>query len=124
VCVGLIHEDSETQLLNGRAQGTRHSSQLNTQEVAKLPLNIRIAYLVANKPSDDEILDKIKKQLTFYEGKYDISSEEIYRKYHNSEAIFDGSHEQVLDFLIWESKYERYLELKNGDRRCSDMQAS
>jgi hypothetical protein len=56
----------------------------------------------------------IKERLAFYERKYRISTEDFYRKYHNSEAIFDGSQEQVLDFLLWESDYERYLELTNG----------
>ena len=35
-----------------------NSSQLNAQEVAKLPFNIRVAYLIANKPPDNVILEK------------------------------------------------------------------
>jgi hypothetical protein len=93
-----------------------NSSGLNAQEVAKLPKNIRIAYLISQKPPDNVILDKIKKRLTFYEDKYGTSSENFYRKHHNSETIFDGDREQVRDFLLWHDDYERYLELKNAIR--------
>ena len=91
-----------------------NSSQLNAQEVAKLPFNIRVAYLIANKPPDNVILEKIKKQLTFYEGKYGMSSEDFYRKYHNSESLYEGSPEQVQNFLLWHGDYRIYLELKNA----------
>ena len=92
-----------------------NSKPLSAKEFIKLPTDFGVAYLVAHKAPDDVILDEIKKKLTFYENKYGISSEDFYRKYHNSEAIFDGSQEQVLDFLLWEGDYERYLELKNGN---------
>ena len=94
-----------------------NSSGLNAREIAKLPFNVRVAYLVANKPPDSVILEKVKKQLTFYESKYGISSEEFYRKYHNSESMYEGSNERALDFLSWHGEYTRYLELKNGNRR-------
>ena len=93
-----------------------NSKHLNAREITKLPFNVRVAYLVANKPPDSVILEKIKKQLTFYESKYGISSEEFYRKYHNSESMYEGSNEQLLDFLLWHSDYRRYLELKNAIR--------
>ena len=92
------------------------SRPLSGLEFIKLPKDFGVAYLVAHKAPDDVILEEIKKKLAFYERKYGISSENFYRKYHNSEAIFDGSQEQVLDFLLWEGDYERYLELKNGIR--------
>ncbi len=87
---------------------------LSAQEVAKLPLDIRVAYLVEHKPSDDVIWKKIKKRLDSYEYKYGMSSKKFYHKYHNSEAMFDGTQEQVHDFLLWHGDYKRYLELKNG----------
>jgi len=93
-----------------------NSSGLNAQEVAKLPKNIRVAYLISHKPPDNVILDTIKKRLTSYEDKYGISSENFYRKHHNSETMFDGDREQVRDFLLWHDDYERYLELKNAIR--------
>lgn len=93
-----------------------NSKPLSGKEFIKLPKDFGVAYLVAHKKPDDVILDEIEKQLTFYERKYGISSEDFYRKYHNSEAIFDGSQEQVLDFVLWEGDYEHYLELKNGSR--------
>jgi len=93
-----------------------NSRPLSGLEFIKLPKDFGVAYLVAHKIPNDVLLDKIKEQLAFYEHKYGISSEDFYRKYHNSEAIFDGSQEQVLDFLLWESDYERYLELTNGSR--------
>ncbi|MBM3235797.1 hypothetical protein FJZ31_05815 [Candidatus Poribacteria bacterium] len=86
---------------------------LSGQEFIELPRNLGAAYLIARKLPDNVILDKIKKQLVFYEDKYHISSKEFYCKYHNSESIFDGPQEQVLDFLTWQSYYEEYLELKN-----------
>ena len=90
---------------------------LSGQEFIELPRNLGAAYLIARKPPDNVILDKIKEQLVFYEDRYGISSEEFYRKYHNSEDIFDGPQEQVLDFLTWESYYEEYLELSKNVTR-------
>ncbi len=90
------------------------SRPLSAKEFIKLPKDFGVAYLVAHKVPDDVLLDEIKKQLAFYERKYGISSEDFYHKYHNSEAIFDGSQEQVLDFLMWHGDYRIYLELKNG----------
>ena len=89
------------------------SKPLSGQAFIKLPKTFGAAYFIARKPPDNVILNKIKKRLASYEDKYGISSEEFYRKYHNSESVFDGNQEQVLDFLMWQSYYEEYLELEN-----------
>ena len=92
------------------------SEPLSGQEFIELPRNFGIAYLAFRKPSDDVILDKIEKRIVSYEEKYGMSSSDFYNKYHDSEAIFDGSQEQTLDFLMWLSIYEEYSELGNVSR--------
>jgi hypothetical protein len=92
------------------------SQALSAKEITELPHNIRVAYLVARKPPDAVILRNIKKQLASYEKKYGMSSEDFYRKYDNSESIYEGSNERVLDFLSWHSDYRRYLELNNASK--------
>jgi hypothetical protein len=90
------------------------SQPLSAKEYIKLPQDIRIAYLASHKSPDGVILDKIKKRLADYENKYGISSEDFYRKYHNSEELYEGSPEQVCDFLLWHGDYRRYMELNNA----------
>ena len=97
------------------------SKPLSGQEFIELPRNFGIAYLAFRKPSDDVILDKIKKRIVSYEEKYGISSSDFYNKYHNSEAIFDGSQGRTLDFLMWLSNYEEYSELENVSRQHSNI---
>lgn len=87
----------------------RTSQPLSGNDFIKLSKNLGIAYLISRKPSDDIILDKIKKRLDSYEAKYNMSSKEFYQKYYNSEAICDGETEQTIDFLKWQSCYEEYL---------------
>ncbi|MBM3239186.1 hypothetical protein FJZ31_23070 [Candidatus Poribacteria bacterium] len=89
---------------------------LSVKEFIKLPQNIRMAYFASHKSPDNVVLNKIKKRLAFYENKYGITSEDFYRKYHNSESLYEGSPEQVCDFLLWHGDYRRYLELKNAIR--------
>jgi hypothetical protein len=93
-----------------------NSKPLSGQEFIELPKSFGAAYFVMCQPSNSVMLEKIKEKLKFFESKYGITSEEFYRKYHNSEAIFDGDGEQVIDFLTWEGNYEEYLELKNASR--------
>jgi hypothetical protein len=92
----------------------RTSQPLNVKEFVKLPKDVRIAYLASHKSPDGIALNKIKKRLTSYESKYGISSEDFYRKYHKSEKLYEGSPEQVCDFLLWHGDYRRYQELKNA----------
>ena len=92
------------------------SQPLSVKEFVKFPQDVRIAYLASHKSPDNVALNKIKKRLTSYESKYGISSEYFYRKYHNSEELYEGSPEQVCDFLLWHGDYRRYLELKNAIR--------
>ncbi len=91
----------------------RTSQSLSGKEFIKLPENVRTAYFMSQKSPDNVIWDKIKKRLSSYENKYEMSSEEFYCKHHNSESLYKGSPEQVDDFLLWHSDYRRYLELKD-----------
>jgi hypothetical protein len=54
VCVGLIHEDSETQLLNGRAQGTRHCHRAfvegDNPPLARLNFGLRQGVFLKRRP--------------------------------------------------------------------------
>jgi len=92
------------------------SQPLSVKEFINLPSNIRIAYFASHKSPDNVVLNKIKKRLVSYENKYGFTSENFYRKYHNSESLYEGTPEQVCDFLLWHGDYRRYLELKNAIR--------
>jgi len=95
-----------------------NSKQLNARDFAKLPKDLGVAFLVAHKRPDDEILADTKEKLAHFERKYRMSSEEFHEKYPAfSEALLSVGADKLCDFLSWESCYETYLELTNGDRR-------
>jgi hypothetical protein len=80
---------------------------LDTKDFAKLPLEEAAAYLEAHRLPKEEVIKMLEKELADFENCYGMPSDVFIEKWRNFEL------DEKYDFFIWESSYQKYLQL-NG----------